>query len=157
MFLPNYRSYSLGPAESLTHQKIITIQPMMGIKPISCHQPLRPISCSLLDVTAIDGRKTAREIIDARVSLTICENAESRNVNNTHHQNSDRAARPLNSVYFFKQMPIDSVNVISLFLRAIHGSCYPLSCGSYGGDCTLSPTQGKVFPPLSRKTLYRKQ
>jgi hypothetical protein len=96
--------YSFDPDDSWTHQNIIITQPIIGIKPISCHHPLRPMSCSLLDVTAIDGKKTAREHIDPSFWLNTCEPIDRRNVNNIHHQNSDREARPLNSAYFLKQI-----------------------------------------------------
>ena len=52
--------YSLTPCSPFSAKKaIITIKPISGIKFISTHQPLRPVSCSRRIVTASAGMRIA--------------------------------------------------------------------------------------------------
>ncbi len=91
---------------------MITIQPTIGIRLISCHHPLRLVSCSLRVAAAMIGNKVPSE----NRMLTKCAiDAATRpptKQNNANHQYSERVALPLKSAYFEKQTLIDSENVI---------------------------------------------
>ena len=80
--------YSLVPgAESWTVQMSNKIAPTNGTKQISCHQPLRPMSCRRRAVTAIMGtRNTMLEIPQVTIPT--------RFTNSMNHQYSERRARP---------------------------------------------------------------
>src|SRR5690606_16710712 len=99
---------------SCTYQKSSTIQPIKGTKPISCHHPLRSISCKRRADTAMFGNNNTNDSSCAKRSLNMPNTKAASTLNSIHHQNSERAARPLKSAYFLKQVRIDSVNVMML-------------------------------------------
>ena len=84
------------------------IQPMIGIRLISCHHPLRFVSCSLRVAAAMIGNIVPSE----KRMLTVGEIAWAaippRKQNKANHQYSERDALPLKSAYFEKQTLIES-------------------------------------------------
>ena len=87
---------------------INTIQPTKGMKPINCHQPLLPVSCSLLAPAAIEGSSVAKENKPLSTGDIKEVAALTRKINSTNHQNSGRLAVPLKSAYLVKQVLIAS-------------------------------------------------
>ena len=74
------------------------------------------MSCRRRAVTAMQGRRVARENKVEISGLIIPVMTLTRNTKSTHHQNSGRSARPLKSAYLEKQVLIDSTKVILIWV-----------------------------------------
>ena len=81
---------------------------MMGTSTISCHQPLRLVSCSLLVAAAIDGNNVASEIKPLKMELNSDVATLAKITNKKNHQYSERDALPLKSAYLVKHVLTDS-------------------------------------------------
>lgn len=93
----------------------------MIVKAISCHHPLRPVSCNLRAPTAKPGNKNMRSAkwSSVRVRSSRLATTEMIAVKRVNHQNSGRDALPSNVKYLCKQVEIALPNVIG-------GLIYPL-------------------------------
>ena len=78
---------------------------------MSCHQPLRFVSCSLRVAAEIAGVNVMSEKIPLSRWLTGTSAKPPTTMNRTNHQYSEREASPWKSKYFAKQVWIDSWNV----------------------------------------------
>lgn len=102
--------------------------PMIGLVTIAIivngtganHQPLLLVSCKRLTATDIPGKKTNKVNEEPNINPTVGSpnnvikfiETEVVTVNKTHHQYSEREARPEKVAYFLKQVFIDSINFI---------------------------------------------
>ena len=84
---------------------------MIGMNPSNCHQPLFPVSCSLLAATAHVGNKMPRvQRFPSKSELFAGANVTSMNpstkamitLNSVNIQYSIRCARPLKTAYFLR-------------------------------------------------------
>ena len=96
-------------------------QPRSGIKPINCHQPLLSMSCNRREVTAKCGKSVPKDTSAPGISPMRLPAMITKKTNNTHHQNSDLEARPLNSAYFLKHDWIDWPKVIGFVVNSGSG------------------------------------
>src|SRR3954452_13056499 len=97
------------------------IQPIRITNHNSCHQPERPVSWSRRAPTASDGNSTARlarlwirpapdDEPVPMIASTMLATIPSRKVKSTHHQNSERRARPEKTMYLLKHVLTASAN-----------------------------------------------
>src|SRR3954469_11111416 len=89
---------------SCANQMIRMIQPTSGMSPTSCSQPLRLVSCRRRAPTASEGTSVASENTAEIIWLTKPSTRATMKLKSTHHQNSERVARPANSAYFLKHV-----------------------------------------------------
>ena len=103
----------------------ITSTPPIIVKYSNCHQPLLPVSWSLLVATAIQGSRNIRLMIRDKISPVgspiLYAAAATRSapnpmikVNKKNHQYSLRLALPLKVTYLPMQVEIDSLKFIFL-------------------------------------------
>lgn len=84
------------------------MKPITGTKAISCHHPLRFVSCSLLVAADNAGSSVPREKRPLRSGLIIEVAKLTKAKNSMNHQYSERDALPLKSAYLPKHTLIDS-------------------------------------------------
>lgn len=90
-----YGFSALSP--SVAKNTINTIRPITGIKPKSCHQPVRLVSCRRRAPTAWAGIKVANEKNNEIFVLSKLMAMNAKKQNKMNHQNSVRFAHPVKS------------------------------------------------------------
>lgn len=128
----------------------------MPVRCRSCHQPLRPISCSLLHPAASAGstraRFTTRYRIPAssgEITPTSMEPQDASRRNRKNHQNSLLDARPENVAYFLKQTEIAWPKFIeSISLRLPDSMVVHMRPGVHESACgAVSPLRSSIAAP----------
>lgn len=106
---PNIPARAASPITARTAPVIIPANPEpMGS---NIHHPVRLVSCNRLAVTAKEGNKRANPMMIPRKGIqkvTIRTMKENRK----NHQYSGREALPLKSMYFWKQVLMESVKLM---------------------------------------------
>lgn len=102
------KSLSTPALPSWAKKITITIKPATGTKAISCHQPLRFVSCNLLVAAANAGSRVPTEKRPLRIGLIIEVARLAKSKNSMNHQYSEPDALPLKSAYLAKHTLIDS-------------------------------------------------
>ena len=108
----------------VANQTITSIPPII-VKYSNCHQPVLPVSWSLLVATAILGSRNIRYMIRDKIwpvgspilyTATVTRSAPNPmiKVNKKNHQYSLRLALPLKMTYLPMQVEIDSLKFIFL-------------------------------------------
>ena len=102
------KSLSTPALPSWARKITITMKPITGTKAISCHHPLRFVSCNLLVAAANAGSRVPIEKRPLRIGLIIEMAKLAKTKNSMNHQYSEREALPLKSAYLPKHTLIDS-------------------------------------------------